>query len=122
MFYFEGCGCSVQAGKELIRTKTCKVEERIKEYFLGIKKVNGLIKEEKSSDFFRIKNLCQCNIEKMSAIQTLCIVLFPEYDYAEIDKGSLNAFLDTDSTYIKVYLHKIVPNTKDYTFFKVVKE
>lgn len=122
MSYFEGCECPAQAGKELIRTKTCKVEEWIKEYFLGIKKVKGLIKEEKSSDFFRIQNLCQCNIEKMAAIQTLCIVLFPEYDYATIDTDSLNCFLDTDATYVKVYLHKIVPNIKDYTFFKIIKE
>lgn len=123
MTYCEHCSSrSIQTSKEIVRTRTCKVEEKIKEYFLGIKKVTDMIKRTKSSDFFGIKSLCQCNIEKMSAIQTLCLVLFPEYDYVEIDNASLNAFLDTDSTYVKVYFHKIVPNTKDYTFFKIVKE
>lgn len=123
MTYCEHCSSrSIQTSKEIVRTRTCKVEEKIKEYFLGIKKVADMIKRTKSVDFFGIKSLCQCNIEKMSAIQTLCLVLFPEYDYVEIDNVSLNNFLDTDNIYVKVYFRKIAPNTKDYTFFKIVKE
>lgn len=122
MAHSEDYEYSVQTSKEIECAKHCKVEKWVKEYFLGIKKVSSLIKQEKSSEFFRIKDLCQSNIEKIGKIELLCLVLFPEYDYATVDTDSLACFLDTDATYIKVYLHKIVPNTKDYTYFKIVKE
>ena len=47
-----------------------------------------------SNRFYDIKWICEKNMARLLEIETLALVLHPEYDYSQIDHYSLNKFLD----------------------------
>lgn len=88
-----------------IKGNYCKIEERINKLFIMIKQGYKEIREKESkicNRFYEIKWICEKNIDRLLEIETLALVLHPEYDYSAIDHYSLNKFLDGYLINIKI--------------------
>lgn len=84
----------------------CMVEERINYLFNVIKRCNDLIEEDRKNgnfDFYREKQLCQTSIEKITEIETLALVLHPNYRMCFVDKIDLSRFLCGKEDMIRIH-------------------
>ena len=110
--------------KILKKRNQCVVTKKINAFFCALKECNKTIIKPKFVDRFNgVKEMCETSIEIKLKIETLSLVLFPEYTYAKIDSSSLNRFLDEEQNYVEVCFfdgRKITPSA--YVVFEPKKE
>ena len=131
MAMFEGwCGGWTNDNEERVAKilslrNECYVTKEINKWLRTLKEYYKVIKGSSISvnRFEQIKDYSEYAIGLKKKIQTLALVLFPEYECAKIDQWSLNKYLDGEDVMIKVCLFNgIEIKESAYVFFEPNKK
>lgn len=120
----------VETKKILKLRNECLVTKKINNYFCNLRATYNCITDSKKIESFdivdkfgKIKCFCEEAIEEKTKIETLVLILFPEYSKSRIDNYSLNDFLKGENCLIQVILFR-GKNLEEsaYVYFEPVKK
>ena len=120
----------VETKKILKLRNECLVTKKINNYFCNLRATYNYITDSKKIESFdivdkfgKIKGFCEEAIEEKTKIETLVLILFPEYSKSRIDNYSLNDFLKGENCLIQVVLFR-GKNLEEsaYVYFEPVKK
>jgi len=108
----------------------CLVTKKINNYFCNLRRTYNCVTDSKTIERFdildkfgKIKDFCEEAIEEKTKIETLVLILFPEYSKSRIDNYSLNDFLRGENCLIQVILFR-GKNLEEsaYVYFEPIKK